>query len=91
MSQGTGVATMPARVRRAAPLTAEQIERRMQERWFALIQAEDAGKDASELERLFVEYMAELDALVAARTPHRETTKRVSPRIPHHGRTQASA
>lgn len=55
--------------RAEAAQTVAQIEQRLQQRWFDLTQAEDAGKGADTLTDLFERYMADLAALVAARAP----------------------
>jgi hypothetical protein len=53
--------------KRSSRPTIEQLEQRVQQRWFALTQAEDAGADDAALTDLFAQYMADLDALVVAR------------------------
>ena len=61
---------MPTRKKRPAMASAStiaQLEAGVQQRWFALTQADDAGADAEQLETLFISYMADLAALIAAR------------------------
>ena len=49
------------------PLTIADHEAAIQQAWYDLIVAEDRGMDASTLERLFLQYLRLLEALVAAR------------------------
>ncbi len=72
-------ARIASKSKRSAQMTPEQLEQRVQLRWFALTQAEDAGADDAALADLFALYMADLDALVAARTAQDHWPARIIP------------
>ena len=74
---------MPARIvkatKRPARPTVEQLEQHVQQSWFALTQAEDAGAGEAALTELFEHYMAVLDALVTARAVQDRRPARIIP------------
>ena len=61
MERGLGGEATPT------PPTTEALEARVQARWFAMIQAEDAGAESAELERLFAAYLRDVEALAEQR------------------------